>query len=136
MSRSPASTPRSPRLSSPSLATLRSPHPNAAPLPCYFVTSLLRISISTQNRDPSFTTSCALFLIRNSAYPYCFVATAHSLPRSPGVGCPYALQISALLTPMESISFQDTPSKPFRIYLFRNRGGGQPILQRNFFKSN
>src|SRR5271168_4120921 len=109
-----ASTPRLPRPGQPSLAA---PRPASIPQ-CpqivfdlsvtpshfdFFVTSLLRGSIPIQNRDPLFSTACALVLFRNPAYPSCFVKPAHSLPKTPG-GTPHLSSQNPIvpLTPIES----------------------------------
>ena len=92
----------------------------------YFATSVPRICAPTQENDPLFSVPCALFLIRNSVYPSCFLQTAHSLPNTPGGGGGNSLKISQIpLTPMESHCFINVPSNPFRILLFRKVGTGR-----------
>src|SRR5271165_6060003 len=112
--------------------------------PRYFITASLHSCAPPQKRDPFFSTACALFLIRNSVYPFRFVKTANSLPKAAGGRVGLSNQIpAALVTPTESISFtritlnpiesysftRFTP-KPNGILLFQNDsgGGGVPLL--------
>src|SRR5271154_5173824 len=44
------------------------------------------------------------------------------------MACLNSSQIPVPVTPMESYSFKDLPSNPFRVYLFHNWGGGYPSL--------
>ena len=97
--------------------------PPAPPKTHQFVTASLRSCAPTQKHDPLFSTACALFLIRNSAYPPCFVNTAHSLSKTPGGSIGISNQFlgfsrSILLTPTESVSFRRITVTSIESYSF------------------
>jgi hypothetical protein len=107
------------------------------------ITSLPNLCTLPTKRDPLFSIVCALFLIHNSAHLFSFVATAHSLPKAPGgrgrIGPSNQIfsnqslsdQIpefpSPPLTPIESHSFMNAPSNPFRMTFFRKTPGDPPL---------
>src|SRR5208337_1551632 len=59
----------------------------------HFVASSLHSSALPQDRAPLFSTPYTLFSIHNSAHPFSFVNTAHSLPKTPGGSIGIANQI-------------------------------------------
>src|SRR5271165_4382154 len=61
--------------------------------PHSFVTSSPPSSALPQNSAPLFSTPYTLFSIHNSAHPFSFVNTAHSLPKTPGGSIGLANQI-------------------------------------------
>ena len=102
-------------------STRRSEDSQRLPLPTVCSASLL----CRKKNDPLFSIACTLFSIRNSPYPDYFLSPAHSLPKTPGGAGTAASQFrSSRVTPMESISFANVPSNPFRMILFRKSGTG------------
>src|SRR5271154_162105 len=119
-------------------------HPTtpSPPKPRDLVTRSLRSCARPQNRDPLFSTACALFLIHNYPDPLCFVIAAHSLPKTPGGSIGISGQIPSevhrvpltptesvsskrlTLNPIESYSFTRITPKPNGILLFQNDAGG------------
>src|SRR5271167_3435054 len=92
----------------------------------YFVTASSRSCAPTQKRDPLFSTACTLFLIRNSAYPFRFVRTAHPLPKTPEGTLGPSYQIPSVpLTPIESYSFTQITPKRNGILLFQHNPRGE-----------
>src|SRR5271165_1836628 len=59
----------------------------------HFVASSIHSSALPQDRAPLFSTPYTLFSIHNSAHPFSFVNTAHSLPKTPGGSIGLANQI-------------------------------------------
>src|SRR5271165_5016185 len=79
----------------------------------YFATSLLRSSVSPQNRDPLFSMPYTLFSIHNFFHLLYFLNPAHSLPKPPGGGVSTFLRNSpGLVTPLES-ALPQTPTLPY-----------------------
>src|SRR5271154_3183725 len=123
-------------------------HPTtpSPPKPRDLVTRSLRSCARPQNRDPLFSTACALFLIHNYPDPLCFVIAAHSLPKTPGGSIGISGQIPSevhrvpltptesvsskrlTLNPIESYSFARIAPKPNGILLFQNDPGGGGTL--------
>src|SRR5271165_219009 len=82
----------------------------------------------TQRPVSLFSTPCTLFLNHNLLYPSYFLKSAHSLPKTPGGSIGISNQVlEPPLTPIKSKYFIGVPSNPFRMLLFRKRGGG-PFL--------
>src|SRR5271155_3762610 len=90
--------------------------PRPTPPDHYFVTPLPRSFAPKQKRAPLFSTTYTLFSIHNSAYPFSFLPTAHSLPKTPGVGAASLTKVlnsRPPVTRLESISFKHVPSNSF-----------------------
>ncbi len=71
-----------------------------------------------EKRDPLFSTACALFLIRDFVHLFCFVASAHSLAKTPGGGGSIGLsnqtpRFPVCVTQTECIRYAETGSKDF-----------------------
>jgi hypothetical protein len=96
----------------------------------YFLTPLPQQVVAPPHRakrDPLFSIAYTLFSIRNFPHLFCFLVTAHSLPKTPGVGVAllsnHTSAEAAILTPMHAISYKNIPSNPFGIYIFRKQPG-------------
>src|SRR5271165_2292833 len=84
--------------------------------PHSFVTSSPPSSALPQNSAPLFSTPYTLFSIHNSAHPFSFVNTAHSLLKTPGVSIGisnqfFGLSSVSLATPLES-ALPRNPTSP------------------------
>src|SRR5271165_5461142 len=73
-------------------------------LPHGFITSFPHSSALPQNSAPLFSIPYTLFSIHNSAHPFSFVNTAHSLPKTPGgwVSPTFSQNPPRPVTPLES----------------------------------
>src|SRR5277367_4812186 len=101
------------------------PAPPSPSRPHYSVATSLHSCAPLQKRVPFFSTACALFLIRNSVYPSCFVEPAHSLPKTPRGTPGLSNQIPTVsLTPIESKRSARIAPNPCRMKTFHATPGG------------
>src|SRR5271165_633957 len=93
------------------------PPPFPSSFPPSFLPSSPPPSALPPNSAPLFSTPYTLFSIHNSAHPFSFVNTAHSLPKTPGGSIGIANQIFglssiSLATPLESALPRNPTSPP------------------------
>jgi hypothetical protein len=125
-------------------------HAVPSPIPIHHVAnSLPHLLIRTQKRDPFVSLSYTRFAIHSFAHPFCFVITAHSLPKTPGVAPGFPSQILAQkrsfsqkscsrVTQIESKRSTKIAPNPSRMKTFHDtpRGWGSAVsLPPYFFTS-